>query len=1240
MKWTQMTVFLEDNKADVALLQETNIQDDLTEPTPHHTFFVNPSSTHYSGTAIAVRKSSKISVIRHSIIYPSYLQKISLKIAETPWHIFNIYIPHDEDTAIEIVEKLRRSLLSVTAENIIIAGDFNSTLDPLRDRFRSRERYTALCNRLKLVIDQFRLTDIWRFVNREAGGFTYFTRGVPQTASRLDRIYCSETVLPIIKDINMKCSFSDHLAVNSKFQISKKTTYSPPYWRFENALLDDPDFKEHINTYIDFETKTISRAENLLRWWERFKSNLKSVIILYVRQKKRSKMAELRTLQSKIHHIVSKIHPSLKDLDEIASTKKQCQDYYKRVSERVLVRAGYQSLVEVDKPTINRKNFQTSHYIEKLRDHNSDKILTNKEQLCTYIRQHFRRKCSSDEKHKLCLNSDLYNRLPKLTEEDKERLEADLDLSEFSVALYSLNKNKAPGIDGLTSEFYLCFWEKIKTSYHQVFSESLKIGQLPNSTRKAIVSLAPKKGDLLDVENWRAISVLTTDYKILTKALTTRLQNVIGSIVVSDQTCSVPKRSIFDNLHLHRDIIYLANQQNLPLAILNLDQKAAFDNVRHDYLFHVLEIFNFGQYFTNAIKTVYKNALSHIRVGAHLTGEIQFLKGIRQGCPLSGPLYSLTIEPFLSMCRRYLTGFKIPPSIKLTTAAYADDVSIFISQDKDFQLVHEAYSMYQSQSGSQMNETKSVGFWTGSWRNREDTPLDFQWTRDSIKVLGIRFSRNLEEDTEHAFHILSEKIAQSNIRLSQKVPQCSLIGRKILVNQRIAPKLWHSFQVLPFTDQQVDQLQRKLIDFIWLGKHWTTLKDLCVPVKWGGLGLVHLKTRLQLFRLTLVNRLISTTDSQNWRTVLECLLAGSNRFGVTWQWLFITKQDPGDYSRSPFLNTMAKAVLSASVKIHGFPGSVNDIKLIPTTSCKLLNECKPPLFNERWAELGFRTLKDMMEIRDWLPEVSMLQKLRYQTEVVKRDLMNHFRRIKRYFEQRFKEAFEKTTNDSVQWKLMIIKEDNRHLTVNKSMRKPLSEILTAKYFDIHEKMPGAWTDEEVHWEVFFRRPNLGRDADVSWRFAKNRLADPVFLFHSNLRDTTVCPFCPQEVGTAWHILLTCSKVKDLWFFVGQLIRQILGEKLTLSAIYSGYSKRTPQHQLANFLIGIAKSTAYYAALDMIKENRHPLPYKQIFVNRINKRLVLEFSWYSGRQDTDSFEQQWCISEALCKIDSDELILKH
>ena len=88
-----------------------------------------------------------------------------------------------------------------------------------------------------------------------------------------------------------------------------------------------------------------------------------------------------------------------------------------------------------------------------------------------------------------------------------------------------------------------------------------------------------KHSDRKSLKNWRPISLLNVDYKIISKVITSRLANVIEFIVHSNQTCSVPGRSIFSNITLLRDIMDFIQQTDECAILVSLDQEKAFDRV-------------------------------------------------------------------------------------------------------------------------------------------------------------------------------------------------------------------------------------------------------------------------------------------------------------------------------------------------------------------------------------------------------------------------------------------------------------------------------------------------------------------------------------------------------------------------------------------------------------------------------------------------------------------------------------
>jgi hypothetical protein len=108
--------------------------------------------------------------------------------------------------------------------------------------------------------------------------------------------------------------------------------------------------------------------------------------------------------------------------------------------------------------------------------------------------------------------------------------------------------NKSPGLDGLTVEFYRVFWNKFKYTLTDILNKGNDEQCLTYSESTSILTLLIKKGDHLNPDNYRPISLLNVDLKILSYVLTQRLKNLLPKIINEDQTVYVKNRFIGFNL--------------------------------------------------------------------------------------------------------------------------------------------------------------------------------------------------------------------------------------------------------------------------------------------------------------------------------------------------------------------------------------------------------------------------------------------------------------------------------------------------------------------------------------------------------------------------------------------------------------------------------------------------------------------------------------------------------------------
>lgn len=834
-------------KANILFLQETHLCKDKEyklKPNWISQVYHAPFTTKARGVAILIHKNVPF-ILKSKVIDPNgrYIL-ISGHIASYPVTLLNVYGPNSDDPS--FFHKIFELLPDDKSSHIYIGGDFNCYLDPLVDRTSTNSPATKNTSKtLNNLMTSRNIIDVWRLKNPNKKEFSFYS-AVHNSYTRIDYFLTEAVDLSSVHNSEYHARvISDHSPVS--LQIKTNLPKNKQKWRFNPQLLLLPDFKDYINKAIqDFFDLNDNGEVSDSTLWEAFKATMRGYIISYESLKKREKTTKQKDLQKEIKRIEEMHTNSLakSDYNKILKLKNEYNSIIQEEICDLLIKNKQKHFEISDKPLklLSRqlKGDQAKTAIYKIRSKTGE-ICTDMEDINNIFKDFYVELYKSNADASLINLNDFFTKLslPQLNKEQQIFLDDLISVDEISKALYSFPPNKCPGPDGFGVEFYQAFAKKLTPILLRMFNYSFSRGSLPDSLYEANICVIPKKGrDLLDPANYRPISLLNLDHKILTKILSIRLNKFITDIIHPDQVGFIPGRHSFGNVRKLLNLIYSDRTPNKKSAILTLDAHKAFDSIEWNYLFYALKMFGFGENFIKWVRIIYLTPKSSIITNNIISKSFQLHRGVRQGDCLSPLLFNLALEPLAIGLRMHpkIEGLPVGQSESLVSL-YADDVLLTLAKPEiGIPNLLKYVDSFGKISGYKINWSKSELMFIGENRKIDSCPIKV--VEEYITYLGIKISKNYDSLFKLNFNEGTEKLKRC-IEYWKTLP-LSMVGRVNAIKMVSLPKFIYLFQNLPIIIHAdfFRKIESLILDFVWgYKKHRVSKKHILRPIEEGGLGL-------------------------------------------------------------------------------------------------------------------------------------------------------------------------------------------------------------------------------------------------------------------------------------------------------------------------------------------------------------------------------------------------------------------
>ena len=275
-----------------------------------------------------------------------------------------------------------------------------------------------------------------------------------------------------------------------------------------------------------------------------------------------------------------------------------------------------------------------------------------------------------------------------------------IDELQIETEVNELNKNKAPGVDGIPPKILKESIDILKVPLTQHFNSAVENKHFPDDLKFANITPLFKKDDSTDKTNYRPISILPAISKIYERIMFKQMTDFIEN-KISQYLCGFRKG--YNTQHALLRLVDKLNKNldnNKKIGILMMDLSKAFDCISHDLLIAKLNAYGFSSCSLKLIYSYLKERKQRVKINSDFSTWTEIINGVPQGSVLGPLLFNIFINDiFLFVTHSDVINFADDNTLSVANSSLNEIIS---SLEYDIDNVHKWFS----QNGMVLNEDK------------------------------------------------------------------------------------------------------------------------------------------------------------------------------------------------------------------------------------------------------------------------------------------------------------------------------------------------------------------------------------------------------------------------------------------------------------------------------------------------------------------------------------------------------